>query len=292
MGHPAREPAAGAAQGVVPTSQRNRAEQLSPRSRGGASVRQEACPASWSTTPRSPEITIIGPRTDRPSTAAPELASASRRLAHWGFLAEPDLPDRPGDATLMVALRSRPTLEHFDPQRVEYWVSNRGRGQRAELTCHTALPLDQPFSWGLIRVVDRIPVSNDYLTFGGRLVADVVDDVLVAVFTSPAPLLRRGGHSQGWDPAATALGAFFARLMVAVDFAPGFESLVSAADPIARYAAFLADLTERYRGSTALRSADPHLWALLAAEERRLRRDEPSAWTTGRTLLAESRRPV
>ena len=37
-------------------------------------------------------------------------------------------------------------------------------------------------------------------------------------FTSPAPLLRRGGHSQAWDPPAEWLGGFFGRLLLAVDY--------------------------------------------------------------------------
>ena len=56
--------------------------------------------------------------------------SASRLLANWGFLAEPDLPDRPGPAWLLVAIRPVPTLRHFDPELVEYWVSEKGRGRR------------------------------------------------------------------------------------------------------------------------------------------------------------------
>jgi hypothetical protein len=113
-----------------------------------------------------------------------------------------------------------------------------------------------------------------------------VGDSVTAIFTSPAPILRRGGHSQGWDPAATDLGAFFGRLMVAVDYAPGFEALVAAADPIARYAAFVADLVDRYRRSDALRTAHPGLWALLPAEERRLRREHEPEFVEGLNLLA------
>ena len=85
------------------------------------------------------------------------------------------------------------------------------------------MPQSEDYSWGLIRLVDRLGVSNEYLTFGGHLDAALIDDVVVAAFASQAPLLRRGGHSQGWDAGADAIGAFFARLMVAVDFKPGFE---------------------------------------------------------------------
>ena len=58
-----------------------------------------------------------------------------------------------------------------------------------------------------------------------------VDDAIVVAFTSPAPLLRRGGHSQGWDAGADLVGAFFARLMVAVDYRPGFEAAIADASP-------------------------------------------------------------
>jgi hypothetical protein len=216
-------------------------------------------------------------------------ASAGGLLANWGFLAEPDLPDRPGPAWLLVALRPVPTLRHFDPEVVEFWVSEKDRGRHTTITHETPMPLERPFSWGLIRVVDRLKVSNEYLTFGGSLVADAVEDAVVAVFTSPAPLLRRGGHSQPWDPPAEWLGAFFGRLLIAVDYEPGFEALVAAAAPLARYAAFVADCTARYRASTARRHDQPDMCALTQAEERRLRREHPEAWAAGDQLLAASR---
>ena len=52
------------------------------------------------------------------SVLAPGPVEAAQRLADWGFLAEPDLPDRPGPAYLLVALRDRPTLRHYDPEVV------------------------------------------------------------------------------------------------------------------------------------------------------------------------------
>ena len=216
-------------------------------------------------------------------------ASAGGLLANWGFLAEPDLPDRPGPAWLLVAIRPVPTLRHFDPELVEFWVSEQGRGRHAAISHETPMPLEGRFSWGLIRVVDRLKVSNEYLTFGGSLVADTVDDAVVSVFTSPAPLLRRGGHSQAWDPPAEWLGAFFGRLLIAVDYEPGFEALVAAAEPLARYTAFVADCTARYRASIARRLDQPDMCALIEAEERRLRRDHPEAWAAGDLLLAASR---
>lgn len=187
-----------------------------------------------------------------------------------------------------MALRDRPTLRHFDPERIEYWHTEAGRGRPATLTRSTHVPIVTTYAWGSIRIVDRLAVSNEYLTFGGDLVADGVDGVdgmTIAVFTSDAPILRRGGHSQPWDPGADRLGAFFGRLLLAVDVHPGFEARLAAADPVARYAAFIADLVTRYRSTEALRDQDPTVWSLLRAEAEHLTRDRPAAWASGMDLL-------
>ena len=207
--------------------------------------------------------------------------AAARRLADLGFLASSDLPDRPGPAFLLVAQRAVPTLRHFDPERVEYWVTDGERGIRRALTRATRVPLATAFSWGLIRIIDRLKITNEYLTFGGWMCAESVGDDLVAVFTSPAPIVRRGGHSQIVDPAADLSGAWFGRFLLAVDYDAGFEALAARADPIARYAAFLGDALDRYRESAMVRSSDSELPNVLAAEAARIRKTVPSAWALG-----------
>jgi hypothetical protein len=226
-----------------------------------------------------PGMTLTDPAVIRldPISAAPWLTDL-------GFLANPDLPDRPGPAILLVAMRAEPTLRHYDPELIEYWITVADRGVRRTLTRDTRLPVETEFSWGLIRIVDRLHVSNEYLTFGGRLSADSVDGVVVAVFTSPAPLLSRGGHSQGWDPGAEKLGAFFGRFLLAIDYEPGFEARAAKADPVTRYAAFLDDTMARYRASAQLRAEQRELWSVLQAEERRLRTDRPAEWAAGSSL--------
>ena len=224
----------------------------------------------------------------RPRLLDLDPASAALLLADLGFLASSDLPDRPGPAYLLVALRAAPTLRHYDPEAVEYWVSEGDRGIRRTLTRETRLPIDGDFSWGLIRITDRLHVTNEYLTFGGRMTAEAIDGDVVAVFTSPAPLLRRGGHTQAWDRGADSLGAYFARLMVSVDYAHGFERRVAQAGPTTRYAAFVADAVARCRASSVLRGRDPDLWSLLEAEERRLRTHHPDEWAAGTVLRRQA----
>ncbi len=212
-------------------------------------------------------MTAVGlaPRLD-PTTAEPLLASL-------GFVANSDLPDRPGPAYLLVAIRPDPTLRHYDPERIDYWVTDGIHGRRRDLTRDARLPIETEFSWGLIRIVDRLDVSNEYLAFGGRVAAAAVDDTVIAVFTSAAPILRRGGHSQGWDHGAACAGAYFARVLLAIDYSPGFEARFSAAEPVARYAAFVFDLVGRYRRSAILRAGDGRCgtsWKPRSAASRRM----------------------
>lgn len=220
-----------------------------------------------------------------PSGERSIIEGAYRSLASWGFLAQPDLPDVPGPAFLLVALRDQPSLRHFDPEVVRYWTVAAGRGHLQELTRRSTLPLTRPFSWGTIQLVDRLGVTNDYLTFGGELTGAVVEDVAVLVFTSDAPILRRGGHSQGWDQAADNVATFFARIRCAIDGHLAREQALSATPPRVTYAAFICDLIGTYRRSQVLRSGLQDRWLLLLHEERRLRGDHLEDWQRGRDLL-------
>ena len=110
---------------------------------------------------------------------------------------------RPARRSSWLPSARAPTLQHYDPEAIDYWISQAGRGERRTLTRETPMPRSEDFSWGLIRLVDRLRVTNEYLTFGGHLDAAAVDEIVVAAFASPAPLLRRGGHSQGGTPART-----------------------------------------------------------------------------------------
>jgi hypothetical protein len=235
--------------------------------------------AGLAAAPPSPETLA---RDDAGGATVREAAAA---LRSWGFLARPDFPDRPGPSQLLVAIRARPTLAHYDPERIEYWLTVEGRGRPASLGIASRTPWTREYAWGTIRLADRLGVTNEYLSFGGSLAVDRIDDALVAVFTSPAPILRRGGHSQGWDAGAAELGAWFARLLIAVDYAPGFEAVLAGASPLARFAGFVTEVAERFRGSATLRATNEPLWHLVSAEERHLRRAQPDVLDAGRELV-------
>ena len=99
------------------------------------------------------------------------LDDAADALADWGFLAQPGQPSHTGPGYLLVAIRQRPTLTHFDPETVSFWISQGGAGQQVRLDHQSAMPFEAQLAWGPIRITDRLHVSNEYLTFGGAITA-------------------------------------------------------------------------------------------------------------------------
>jgi len=82
------------------------------------------------------------------------------------------------------------------------------------------------------------------------------------------------------------IGAFFARLMVPIDFQPEAETHIAQADPEAVYSLFLHDAANRFKPGGRLREEYPDVAARLGHEAHRLEHDNPSAWRDGADLLA------
>lgn len=204
-----------------------------------------------------------------------------------GFRLRWDLPNGRHDALLAVAIRDEPTERHFDPELIRYWRTDHlGRGQAAQLSFRTPMPSWRSMSWGPIEIEDRFGITNAFVSFGGTLAAWLHDEhtVIVAVH-SPGPILRRGGHSQHYDRFAAQLLAFFARMMVPIDFVPGAERAISTASPLVRYAAFLQHELTRLRSNEAVREAYGEDARIVRVEATRIRATDPGAWRSGTELL-------
>ena len=216
------------------------------------------------------------------------LTAAASELAHLGFvLRDGSLTGTTPGPRLLVALREVPTLEHFDPEQVTFWEARGGRGRTASIDRRTILPVERKYAWGRIQVDDRVPVSNQFLGFGGILLADACDErETILAFVSRAPIVRWAGHSQGVDPLADEIGSFFARLMVPIDYQEGAEARIAEADPEALYAAFLQHASVRLHPGGLLRETFPDLARSVDHERRRLLADAPNSWQAGGALLA------
>ncbi len=216
-------------------------------------------------------------------------SEAARHLAHLGFLlVNGSSPAEPGGAQLLAALRVTPTLEHFDPEVLSHWAAVDGRGRVMEITRENPLPIERPFSWGTVRVTDRLGVYNSFLTFGGEMhVGAVGAGTAIAVLRSPTPIVRWTGHSQNVDPLTGEVGAFFARILVPIDFDPGVEERIANLAPTALYAAFLDGMDHRFRTSEELREAHRGVAAWSASESRRVRDGSASDWAAGTAMAAD-----
>lgn len=225
------------------------------------------------------------------AAAAPALSPtiASELLSELGFLHVPGPPLSASRAYLLVAIRRQPTLRHFDPERIDYWQTIDGRGAISSLESSSRPAAETSFAWGGIRLVDRLNVTNDYVSFGGVLAVARAPSALVAVFSSPAPILARGGHSQGWDPIAEEVCGYLGRLRAAAGRSRTLEQRLAATAPLALYSAFVGEALARFEAADRLVPWRPATLALLRAQARRLRNDAADDWATGEVLARDLR---
>jgi hypothetical protein len=217
--------------------------------------------------------------------------AAAALLADLGFrVMEPDRIAG-DDSHLLVALRDRPTLRHFDPESVTYYARTRRGTAPTTLDRRTIAGggdrMTTPALWGHVHVLDRVPVENRFLTFGGDVRVLTVDPALTVVdLWSPAPIVRWGGHSQGTDSLAERIGAFFGRLIVPVDFVPGAAERIDGTLPEVLYRAFLADASARSERAVRRGAVATELDGRLTAAWTRARADTAGT-AAARELLAE-----
>lgn len=210
-------------------------------------------------------------------------------VSELGFLHVPGPPLSANRAYLFAALRPRPTLRHFDPERIDFWQASGGRGLVTCLDWRSRPPADTEFEWGAIRLVDRLGMVNDFVGFGGRLAVTRSPSEMVAVFSSPAPILSRGGHSQGWDPGADEVATYLARLRAAAGSSRQLEVRLAAMPPEAVYASFVASTLVRHQNVERLAGWHPTTLALHRRERGRLRRQAPAVWAMGEELARDLR---
>ncbi|HEY6057401.1 MAG TPA: hypothetical protein VIV06_05175 [Candidatus Limnocylindrales bacterium] len=217
------------------------------------------------------------------------LARAGKLIANLGFevITGEDAASRSA-TDLVIALRERPTLAHFDPEEVSHWVIEGGRGRLVRIDRSVKhLPIEGRFAWGRISIADRLGMANQFLSFGGSVRAAALDpSTLVVVFSSPVPIQRWAGHSQGTDPLTEPIGAFFGRMMIPIDFDPGAEARIGAASPEVLYAAFVQDLVARLARSAQIRDAHRAVADWAPAEARRVEAADPDGWHKGGELFA------
>jgi hypothetical protein len=217
--------------------------------------------------------------------------AAAALLADLGFrLVPPDAPARER-WHLLVALRAEPSLRHFDPELIGYYAPSSDGAAFATLD-RAAARSGRPdpgrqVLWGHVHVIDRVPVENRFLTFGGLMrVAELTPELTVVDLVSPGPIVRWGGHSQGTDDLSEAIGAFFGRLIVPVDFVEGAAARIDAVPAGVLYRAFLADGLRRTAAAERRGAERGTLGSWMASAWTRARADT-AACDAAQRLLRE-----
>ncbi len=234
-------------------------------------------------------MVLVAMPTDQSSTMPDDnrwLEGAGRILGDLGFeLVEPDRTQSEETSRLIVALRPKPTLQHFDPESIGYWISDGTKGHAVSLDRETRFPVVADYAWGRIALTDRLGVENEFLSFGGTLRAQMTADATALIdFSSHAPILRWSGHSQSTDPLAAEVGAFFARIKVPIDFVPGTEALVSKTAPRTLYCAFIQHVRERLAQAPTLRDANRWLADWSSRESLRMEAAAKEHWAAATEL--------
>ena len=212
------------------------------------------------------------------STDAPEL------LTNVGYLLVRGSPFERGPAYLLVAIRPRPTRAHFDPERIEYWSAGPGAAQEATLEWPIVVA-PSTYSWGTIKIIDRVAAVNRFVSFGGSLSSARDGALSAALFRSDAPILAVSGRGEAGDPLAASVVGFFARLAAACGADSTLARDVSAMDPLTIYAAYLVRALELYASGPAAPTAPSRLLALLRSELCLLGRDSSTSASTGDWLV-------
>jgi hypothetical protein len=222
---------------------------------------------------------------EQPALSIDEAAGLMAGLGFVAFRTSSDTPQT--DSCLMVMIRDTPTRRHFDPEAVTYWVLDNGHGRSEVIDYATQAPISRPFSWGRIRLVDRLGARNGFVSFGGWLTGERVgNDALLLIFRSPAPILRLPGHSQRHDSLSDEILGFFGRLIPRMWSNPSDETLVGSLPPEALHAAFLIHEAGRTRGSVRLRDANPSDARAALRQLELAQRYRPDELAAGREILS------
>ncbi len=203
-------------------------------------------------------------------------------MKDWGYYPLPHTtPDRPGYAGLLVALRRRPTGQHYDPQKVTVHL-REPMGEIQTYTLNWLLPssLPQHVCPGPIVLYDLHDKRVHFFTFGATLemIPDPEEQAIIYGFRSSAPIFEQSEQGETFAnhliaEAEVTLGKLKAQLELKMreleeegkiqERRPRSQLI----DPTAFYLATLYNIARRYEQSPALRQMYPHFYHAIEVEK-------------------------
>lgn len=197
--------------------------------------------------------------------------SILKHIEGWGYraLSKPHA-DSPGYSRLLVAIRKKPTGEHFDSERLRL----RLRDSQGDVRWGVAswrMPVKEAdrVCPGPVILYDRYDKQVEFFTFGSSLEVILEPDILVYGFESRAPILELTASEETIsDQLAYEAEALMAELEERweEEHGAGFEQRLTEIDPLSLYVPILNAILLRYSDAHALRRAYRRFYEALKRE--------------------------
>jgi hypothetical protein len=191
-------------------------------------------------------------------------------IDHWGYLLlPPPYPECLGHSGLLMAIRAKPTQQHFDPESVRVrFLEPPDTARWATLRLHTPVAGARSVFPGRIILTDQKGKGVEFFTFGGLLEVAAEPQQAVIQFRSPAPVLEITGDSESvTDQLASQAEVVIAELQAGwVMREEGFVRRVAELDPAVFYAVIVQAILQRYERAHTLLLGERRLQTALLKE--------------------------
>jgi hypothetical protein len=188
----------------------------------------------------------------------------------WGYRTLPKHhPDSPGYAGLVVAVRERPTLQHYDPHRIHLRVRDAdGEADWRTMSWLTPSAYSTHVCPGRIVLHDRHGKATEFFAFGGRLQVISQETESIYELRSGAPILALTPDEESLpDQLASEVEELMAEAKAGWHGDDeGFDRRLGDVEPVVLYSAAVHSLLTRFQESEAMMTAYADLAELLEHE--------------------------
>ena len=198
--------------------------------------------------------------------------SILHRMEHWGYYLLPKShPDSPGYTGLLVAIREKPTGEHFDPESMHLRIMEADKDTSwATLRSKAFFSESMLVGPGQVSLRDRIDKRLTFFTFGGRLETASIPGETVYSLISFAPILNLNGSLESVaDQLAFETEAELAEQEARWGLNEnGFLLKLTQIDPFELYLACLHSILQRFQQSPNLQRSYNDFYVALLREKK------------------------
>ncbi len=209
-------------------------------------------------------------------------------MEHWGYyLLPPPHPHCPGYTGLLVAIRDKPTLQHFDPEWIRLQtLRSSGAPEWTTLGLSSGPARSRRVYPGELMIGDRKGKQEEFVTFGASVESEGVPTETVYSIRSSAPILRLTRNlSTGPDQLAAEFGRLMAGVRANAISDDRLNWRLAEISPAALYVASLRSIFQQYEADASLRECFAILHDLLHEEQKWLQ--ESGQWAQTPQNLSE-----